>query len=123
MSDFKFACPVCGQHIRTDSSATGKELECPTCFQRIIIPQAPASPDSKLVVTSSQVGKSRPVGAGFATQDVRPPRQPLWPAICLLLLLGALAVGAYVYRDRLSAWLQRAVRSEQRPGTNQTTQP
>ena len=39
MSEFKFACPVCGQHITSDASATGKHLECPTCFQKIVVPQ------------------------------------------------------------------------------------
>ena len=41
MSEFKFACPVCGQHITADSSTSGGQIECPTCFQKIVVPQAP----------------------------------------------------------------------------------
>ena len=41
MSEFKFACPVCGQHITAGSSASGSQIVCPTCFQKIVVPQAP----------------------------------------------------------------------------------
>ncbi len=41
MSEFKYACPVCGQHIKCDSSQSGTQMECPTCFQKIVVPQAP----------------------------------------------------------------------------------
>ena len=59
MSEFKFACPVCGQHITADSSASGKPLECPTCFQRILAPQAPLSGDPKLILSGSKVSAGR----------------------------------------------------------------
>ena len=42
MSEFKYACPVCGQHIKCDSSQAGSQMECPTCFQKITVPQAPS---------------------------------------------------------------------------------
>src|SRR5437016_3225117 len=51
MSEFKYACPVCGQHIQCDSSQAGTQMECPTCFQKIIAPQAPARSDIKLMLT------------------------------------------------------------------------
>jgi len=51
MSEFKYACPVCGQHIRCDSSQAGSVMECPTCFQKITVPQAPASEEQKLILT------------------------------------------------------------------------
>jgi hypothetical protein len=59
MSEFKFACPVCGQHITADSSASGKELECPTCFQRIVAPQAPVSGDPKLILSATKATSTR----------------------------------------------------------------
>ena len=57
MSEFKFACPVCGQHITADSSASGKPLECPTCFQRIVAPQAPLSGDPKLILSATKAAQ------------------------------------------------------------------
>ena len=44
-----------------DSSISGKHLECPTCFQRIVVPQAPASDDTKLILSAAQVTKPREV--------------------------------------------------------------
>ena len=66
MSEFKFACPVCGQHITADSSTGGTEIQCPTCFQRIVVPQPPVAGNTKLILSAAQVTKPRPVG--FDTQ-------------------------------------------------------
>jgi DNA-directed RNA polymerase subunit RPC12/RpoP len=55
MSEFKYACPVCGQHMQCDSSQTGSVTDCPTCFQKIIVPQAPADADQKLILTGTKV--------------------------------------------------------------------
>jgi DNA-directed RNA polymerase subunit RPC12/RpoP len=48
MSEFKYACPVCGQHMKCDSSQSGTVMECPTCFQKITAPQAPATDDAEI---------------------------------------------------------------------------
>lgn len=61
MSEFKFACPVCGQHITADSRASGGQITCPTCFQKLVVPQAPTQTDSKLILSAALVGKPRPV--------------------------------------------------------------
>jgi len=53
MSEFKFACPVCGQRMAVDSSASGAQVECPTCFQIIIVPKAP-SEGSKYQLSATQ---------------------------------------------------------------------
>ena len=56
MSEFKYACPVCGQHIKCDSSQSGTQMQCPTCFQKIVVPQAP-SEEQKFILTGSKVGE------------------------------------------------------------------
>lgn len=98
MSEFKFACPVCGQHITSDSSASGTQLECPTCFQKIVVPQAPASGDSKLILSASQVAKPRPTQAMAA--DLAPIRpgggRGALPGLALLAL-GLACVGGGVF--------------------------
>lgn len=53
MSEFKYACPVCGQHIKCDSSQAGTRMQCPTCFQDIIVPQAPSG-EQKLILTGTK---------------------------------------------------------------------
>jgi hypothetical protein len=105
MSEFKFACPVCGQHITADSSSSGGQIECPTCFQKIVVPQAPTSADTKFILSASQVSKPRP-----APTDAGPPAVPvrrssfreyLPTAAVLLSLLCAAGAAVYVFRARL----------------------
>lgn len=106
MSEFKFACPVCGQHITADSSATGSQLGCPTCFRKIIVPQAPSSTETKFVLSASEAAKPRPVTAAAAATAA--PVQPVSTGRSLPLILAALgvfllAVGAslYLFREKL----------------------
>ena len=105
MSEFKFACPVCGQHITADSSTGGGQIDCPTCFQKIVVPQAPASNDTKLILSASQVAKPRPTSADAASQlgPLQPssPRSSLPAVVVLLLLLGAAGAALFVFRDRI----------------------
>jgi len=104
MSEFKFACPVCGQHITADSSASGGHLECPTCFRKIVIPQATSSADSKFIVAAAQVGGPRPVPADAGPADgVRPAsaRTSMLAAAALLLVLCAAGAAFWTFRDRV----------------------
>jgi hypothetical protein len=103
MSDFKFACPVCGQHITADSSTSGGQIECPTCFQKIVVPQAPKTPDTKLILSAAQVAKPRP--ASDANSSLlgplgRPARRSTLPALAgLLVLLGATGAVLFCFRE------------------------
>jgi DNA-directed RNA polymerase subunit RPC12/RpoP len=103
MSEFKFACPVCGQHLTADSSTSGGQIECPTCFQKIVVPQAPESADTKLILSAAQVGKPRPAPADTPSQlgplQTSLHRSSLPAVIALLLLLGAAGAALYVFRD------------------------
>ena len=60
MSEFKFACPVCKQHMMCDTLQGGSVMECPTCFQKVIAPQAPAA-DSKYILTGTKVSEKKNV--------------------------------------------------------------
>jgi hypothetical protein len=57
MSEFKFACPVCGQHITCDSDSGGSQMVCPTCFRNLVVPQSTGS--KSFVLTASEV-QNRP---------------------------------------------------------------
>lgn len=97
MSEFKFSCPVCGQHIAADASDSGKQIECPTCFQKIIVPEAPKA-DSKYILSATQpIKRSSPAhtqaGPVVARRAPRQRRQiPLF--VWLLAFAGA---GALLY--------------------------
>jgi hypothetical protein len=87
-------------------------MECPTCFQRIIVPPAPESDDPKYIVTAARYTEKKiPVGdiragAGPLKDNLgkgaggKAGRLPLIPIVIglVVLLLGA---GAYVFRGKL----------------------
>jgi hypothetical protein len=100
MSEFKFACPVCGQHITADSSSGGAEIQCPTCFQKILVPQAPATGDTKLILSAVQVAKPRPgFDTSFKLESARRTRERnsiLFVALVVTLLVGGTAMFLWV---------------------------
>jgi hypothetical protein len=103
MSEFKFACPVCGQHITADSTTSGTQLECPTCFRKIVVPQAPASPETKFILSASQVGKPRPA-AELGEPALPPPSRSSAPLVVSLVgLLCLLGAAAWVWRGKIFA--------------------
>jgi len=70
MSEFKYACPVCGQHIKCDTTQAGTTMECPTCFQKIIVPQAPPRTTRNLFCTARKSGLSGPSRGGGQCQTI-----------------------------------------------------
>lgn len=92
MSEFKFACPVCGQHITADSKDTGSQISCPTCFRKIVVP--PSSGEAKFVISASEANKPRP------PQTTPPPAEGMehqsqkTPISIALIVLVVLACGA-----------------------------
>lgn len=105
MSEFKFACPVCGQHITADSSAAHSELSCPTCFRKIVVPSAPLGA-SKYILSAAQAQAERPLTPGAEAQELTLappkslPRKVGWIAACLLAIAAAGAV-LYAFCDRV----------------------
>jgi DNA-directed RNA polymerase subunit RPC12/RpoP len=104
MSEFKYACPVCGQHIKCDSTQGGTTMECPTCFQKIVVPQAPASDNQKFILHGTKVGAERPLPAAVANAEPLPPPVPekssRTPAIFLAVLVLLAAVLAMVFHGK-----------------------
>ena len=44
--DIIFDCPKCGQELAVDSAGAGTEIECPSCSEKITIPQESTKPAS-----------------------------------------------------------------------------
>ena len=102
MSEFKFACPVCGQHITCDAAAAGSQMNCPTCFRKIVVPRAPESGGGKLILTASEAGARPPTTIATSIGAVaRPARSFPVAAVLLGLFLAGLATGAVVFREKL----------------------
>jgi DNA-directed RNA polymerase subunit RPC12/RpoP len=103
MSEFKYACPYCGQHIKCDSSQSGSVMDCPTCLQKIIAPQAPADADQKFILSGKKLDDRPkvPLAAG-ASSVSRPPRRSFpVAALALVVLIGASVTAALEFRDKL----------------------
>ncbi len=97
MSEFKYACPVCGQHIKCDSSQAGTVMECPTCFQKITVPQAPADDDQKLILTGTKVADKALPNYGLETPATPKPAGTSGVAIVLLILFFMGTAAAAIY--------------------------
>lgn len=41
MSEFKFFCPHCQQHLQCEEQLAGREIQCPACHVLLRIPPAP----------------------------------------------------------------------------------
>lgn len=110
MSDFKFACPVCGQHLTAAPGNSGDTIECPTCFRALVVPQAPSFPEGKLIMSAVLVGKPRPTQAALV--PAAPPSQKdKRLGIAAGLLIGGLlcALGFALFGERLWRNTSRAV--------------
>jgi len=108
MSEFKYACPVCGQHMVCDSSQSGSVMECPTCFQKIVAPQAPTTDDPKFILTGTKYTEKKipdsVIRNAAAAQLVRETKAPVAFISFVVILIVALAAGAalVVFRGKTS---------------------
>lgn len=64
MSEFKFSCPACGQHLAGDVRYAGLQITCPTCQQNFTVPSP--EPEAAPTITGSATAPSPPP----------PPRSP-----------------------------------------------
>jgi len=82
MSEFKFACPHCQQHLQCDEQFSGREIQCPTCHVFIRIPPIPGktaqySPESgktwATFVSSGNVPPPKGLSVGPKKDPPKPP--------------------------------------------------
>jgi DNA-directed RNA polymerase subunit RPC12/RpoP len=52
MSDFKFACPACGQRLSANDDYVGHQINCPACQAAIVVPPNPSAPPAEPVRSS-----------------------------------------------------------------------
>jgi outer membrane lipoprotein-sorting protein len=103
MAEFKFSCPQCGQHIQCDPGYSGMQINCPSCQQAIVVPQAPrftaaptASPGPPPAPPGLSTRQSTTVpatGRRFAgAPGAQPPVQPKSKALRNVLVITASVV-------------------------------
>lgn len=101
MSEFKFACPICGQHITADSKDSGSKISCPTCFRKIVVPPAPSSSESKFVLSATEADRPRPPKSNVpGMQPVDRKSKTRIPVALIVLFVLASAAGATLFSLR-----------------------
>ena len=60
MSEFKFSCPACDQHILVDQGYVGVSINCPSCQKLIVVPAAPGAAAPPPPVVPATLGIHRP---------------------------------------------------------------
>lgn len=99
MSDFKFACPVCGQHITCDTGSSGSQMDCPTCFRKLVVPHAPSPGKTNFVIAASEV-QTRPTHIPSKTASPILPETKKFPVVAIVfgvLICGAVIGGVMFY--------------------------
>jgi outer membrane lipoprotein-sorting protein len=104
MAEFKFSCPQCGQHIQCDTGYVGAQINCPTCQQAIVVPQAPRSaaappaPPSMPSTLSTQRPTSTPSvpTAGMRSAAKPPAPKKSSSAVKTVLVITAMVVALAV---------------------------
>jgi hypothetical protein len=109
MSEFKFACPVCGQHITCDSRSSGTQMECPTCFRKLVVPRTTAAGPPNLILTASEAS-ARPAPQAASVESLSGTSKKQFPfaEVALVIVLSVVAGSAYVFRDQIG----RVIRHE-----------
>jgi DNA-directed RNA polymerase subunit RPC12/RpoP len=92
MSEFKFSCAHCGQHISADDSWAGRQIQCPNCQAPLVIPQmavaaAPAAPRlSPAAAPPPFIPASQPAPAQALAAAALPVRELSMMALASLVL-------------------------------------
>ncbi|MFO1512806.1 MAG: hypothetical protein U1F83_07840 [Verrucomicrobiota bacterium] len=119
MSDIKFACPHCRQHIACDGGYASLDIECPSCGGAVVVPRLSGSdavhPET-VIVASAPSPKPPPIplastGGVWTTADwerhydevagTGPGHSPSW----LLAAFGTLIVAAVLRANQANLWL------------------
>src|ERR1700677_4713954 len=78
MSEFKFSCPSCGQHIQADDGYSGRQINCPSCQSTLVVPQNPSAPPPPPVPVPAHGGltmAARPAATPAAAHAAPPSQQ------------------------------------------------
>ena len=81
MSEFKFSCPHCQQHLKCEEQLSGRQIQCPNCQVVIRIPPVPGrtaqyAPESGMTWATfvPTGGVASPKGLSLGTKDGELPK-------------------------------------------------
>ena len=73
--DIIFDCPKCGQELAVDGAGAGTEIECPSCSEKITIPQESTKPASGGTIITGQT--VNPIASSAAAKVEKHLKVPL----------------------------------------------
>jgi DNA-directed RNA polymerase subunit RPC12/RpoP len=81
MSEFKFGCPKCEQHLQCDEQFSGREIQCPRCHVLLRIPPVPGktaqySPESGMTWATFIPSGATPTPKGPSLKPKGSPPKP-----------------------------------------------
>jgi hypothetical protein len=117
MSDIKFACPYCSQHITCDAQYGDARIDCPACGNEMVVPRLSAgdSAHPAMLVVASRPGPKRP--SSSLSPTIRPMTEGEWAEqlgksgesdktapLWALSLVAALIVGFVLKVNQAGIW-------------------
>lgn len=113
MKEFKFACPVCGQHMAATPDQTGAHVQCPSCFRELVVPPPPAGENQTFIITASEYRRPAAPESPEQLASTPTPQHPK-NRVTLASLIGAAAVAVAV---AIGLLLTRARHEGHQPGS------
>src|SRR5687767_794016 len=106
MSDIKFSCSACGQHMVCDAQFAGRNTECPSCRWDITVPSAseavaltPPPLSESIVSASLKLATTAQSNSGVAdAEEISKSFEGTMQILGLLaILMGAIILGACAF--------------------------
>ena len=85
MSEFRFNCQACGQHLSGDERYAGLQIVCPTCGKAVVVPAAPAPARPAAVPSLPPTPSAPPLPGPRPGQAPRTPQKTSGLAIASLV--------------------------------------
>lgn len=115
MSEFKFSCNQCNQHIAVEDAWTGHQIQCPNCQASIVVPANPAriAPPPVLPVSAPPPAAPAPVATRRAAAPTGPAPVKFWilalvSPFLMLLVLPLTFIGIMVTKSWLGGLISMA---------------
>jgi hypothetical protein len=101
MSDFKCACPACGQHFLCDTSLAGAVMACPTCSQKITLPPAPAMVNPERIIPGAKAGNCPAPKLPERHATVAKRKSPAAIVVALAILICIVGIALATFREKI----------------------
>jgi hypothetical protein len=102
MSEFKFNCPACGQHLQADASSQGAQIHCPVCQAPVTVPTFAPLPTVAIKIAANETTPGAAPQQSMPRVPLRSTARPQ-PSTCglaiasLVLAIATVVIGPFGY--------------------------